>query len=147
MIGASPLIDGARGGAIATVAMSAVMIAGERTGLMGEQPPTTITRFAVGAAGVDRPSEAASVAAPLTHLAFGAMGGAVFGMFRRRVPGVPGGLLGTGFGLAIWAVSYKGWISALGILPPPEDDRPGRPVVMVAAHVVYGLVLGRLVRP
>jgi hypothetical protein len=141
------LIEGATGGAIATVAMSAIMIAGEHTGLIGEQPPTTITRFALGAAGVDRPSVAASVTAPLTHLAFGALGGAVFGLFRRLVPSVPGGLLGVGFGLAIWAVSYKGWIPALGILPPPEDDRPGRPVVMIVAHVVYGLVLGRLVRP
>ena len=147
MTGASALIDGGIGGAIATVAMSAVMIAGDRTGFMGEQPPTAITRFALGEAGVERPSVAASRIAPFTHLAFGALGGAVFGLLRRLVPGVPGGLLGVGFGLAVWAVSYKGWIPALGILPPPEDDRPGRPVVMVVAHVVYGLVLGRLVRP
>ena len=147
LTGASALIDGATGGAIATVAMSAVMIAGDRTGLMGEQPPTTITRFALREAGVDRPSAAASLIAPFTHLGFGALGGAVFGLLRRLVPGVPGGLLGVSFGLAVWAVSYKGWIPALGILPPPGDDRPGRPVVMVAAHVVYGLVLGRLVRP
>jgi hypothetical protein len=143
---ASAFIDGASGGAIATVAMSAVMIAGDRTGLMGEQPPTTITRFALGQAGVGRPSMAASLIAPFMHLAFGASGGVVFGLLRRLVPGVPGGLLGVTFGLAIWAVSYKGWIPALGILPPPEDDRSGRPIVMVVAHVVYGLVLGRLVR-
>ena len=147
MTGAAALIDGARGGAIATVAMSAVMIAGDRTGHMGEQPPTTITRFALGEAGVDRPSLAASRLAPFSQLAFGAVGGAAFGLLRRLVPSVPGGLLGVSFGLAVWAVSYKGWIPALGILPPPEDDRPGRPVVMVVAHVVYGLVLGRLVRP
>ena len=147
MTGASALIGGASGGAIATVAMSAVMIAGDRTGLMGEQPPTTITRFALGEAGVDRPSVAAPLIAPIGHLAFGVVGGAVFGLLRRLVPGVPGGLLGVSFGLAIWAVSYKGWIPALGILPPPEDDRPGRPVVMVVAHVVYGFVIGRLVRP
>ena len=146
MTGASALVDDARGGAIATVAMSAVMIAGDRTGFMGEQPPTAITRFALGEAGVERPSVAASRIAPFTHLAFGASGGAVFGLLRRLVPGVPSGLLGVGFGLAVWAVSYKGWIPALGILPPPEHDRPGRPVVMVVAHVVYGLVLARLVR-
>jgi len=147
MTGASALIDGATGGAVATVAMSAVMIAGDRTGLMGEQPPTAITRFALDEAGVERPAVAASLIAPLSHLFFGAVGGAAFGLLRRLVPGVPGGLLGVGFGLAVWAISYKGWIPALGILPPPEDDRPGRPVVMVVAHLVYGLVLGRLVRP
>ena len=62
------------------------------------------------------------------------------------MPRVPGWLVGAVYGLGVWAVSYKGWIPALGILPPPERDRPGRPVIMVAAHVVYGLVLGALVR-
>ena len=59
------------------------MIAGDRTGFMGEQPPTAITRFALGEAGVERPSVAASRIAPFTHLAFGALGGAVFGLLRR----------------------------------------------------------------
>jgi hypothetical protein len=27
-----------------------------------------------------------------------------------------------------------------GILPPPPDDRPGRPPVMLAAHVLWGCV-------
>ena len=147
MNAASALIDGATGGAIATVAMSAVMIAGERSGLMGEQPPTTVTRFALGAAGVDQPSPPATLLSPVMHLAFGALSGGVFGVVRRLAPSVPGEVLGVCFGLAVWAVSYKGWIPALGILPAPEDDRPGRPIVMVLAHVVYGLALGRLVRP
>ena len=59
----------------------------------------------------------------------------------------PAGILGVLFGLGIYGVSYKGWIPALGILPPPEDDRPGRPAVMIAAHIVYGLTLGWLIRP
>lgn len=120
------------------------MIAGDRAGLMGEQPPVAITRSVLRDAGVDRPSAPASVIAPLAHLGFGATGGLIYARARRLVPGVPGWLLGALFGLAVWAVSYKGWIPALGILPPPEDDRPGRPAVMVAAHLVYGLVLGWL---
>ena len=143
----APALSGAGGGAIATIAMSAVMIAGDRSGLMGEQPPTVITRFALGKGSVDLPPMAASLIAPGAHLAFGALGGAVFGLLRRVFPALPGGLLGVSFALVIWAVSYKGWIPALGILPPPGDDRPGRPLVMIIAHVVYGLVLGRLVRP
>jgi hypothetical protein len=47
-------------------------------------------------------------------------------------------------GLAVWAVSYQGWIPALGILPKASEDRPARPAVMVTAHVVYGAVLGAL---
>jgi uncharacterized protein DUF6789 len=134
-------------GALATAAMSAVMIAGDRVGLLGEPPPTTVTRAVLGEAGVERPSDAAGMVAPLAHLWFGAQGGMTFGVIRRFLPGVPGGILGVLFGIGVYAVSYKGWIPALGILPPPEDDRPGRPAVMIAAHVVYGLALGWLIRP
>jgi Family of unknown function (DUF6789) len=134
------------GGAIATVAMSAVMVAGDRLGLMSEQPPTVVTSSALRTAGVERPAAAASLIAPVAHLGFGAFGGLLYAGVRRLVPGAPGGMLGVAFGLAVWAASYRGWIPALGILPPPESDERGRPAVMVAAHVVYGLVLGRLVR-
>ena len=137
----------AASGAVATAAMSAVMIAGDRIGLLGEPPPTTVTRAALREAGVQRPSDAAGMVAPLAHLWFGAQGGVAFGMIRRFVPGIPGAILGVLFGLGIYCVSYKGWIPALGILPPPEDDRPGRPAVMIAAHIGYGLTLGWLIRP
>ncbi len=135
------LIEGMKDGAIATAAMSAVMVAGDKAGFLGEPPPTTITREALRDADADHPATIAIVA-PAAHLAFGALGGALFVVLRRLLPG-PGWLLGILYGLAIWAVSYRGWIPALGILPPPEHDRPGRPAVMVAAHVVYGLMLGR----
>lgn len=141
----SALATGATGGAIATVAMSAIMVAGDRMGLMGEQPPMAITRAALVDAGVDRPSAPARLIAPLAHLAFGATAGLIYGLIRRLVPRVPGGLLGLMFGLGVWVVSYRGWIPAMGILPQPEDDRPGRPAVMVVAHIVFGIVLGRLV--
>jgi hypothetical protein len=137
----------AASGAIATAAMSAVMVAGDRVGLLGEPPPTTVSRAALREAGVEHPSAAAGRVAPFAHLLFGAQGGVAFGVIRRLVPGVPDGILGVLFGLGVYGVSYKGWIPALGILPPPEEDRPGRPAVMIAAHVVYGLALGWLIRP
>ena len=40
-------------GSVATVAMSAVMVAGDRAGLMGEQPPKAVARSALREAGVD----------------------------------------------------------------------------------------------
>ena len=137
----------AASGAIASAAMSAVMIAGDRVGLLGEPPPTTVSKAALRQAGMEHPSDAAGRIAPLAHLWFGAQGGLAFGVIRRLMPGVPGGILGVIFGIGVYGVSYKGWIPALGILPPPEDDRPGRPAVMIAAHVVYGLALGWLIRP
>jgi len=144
---ATALLDGAAAGSVATVVMSAVMLAGDRAGLMGEQPPKAIVRSALQEAGVDRPSDTAALLAPVAHLGFGAGAGVVFSGLRRLIPGAPGPLLGVLYALGVWVVSYKGWVPALGMLPPPEEDRPGRPAVMVAAHVVYGLVLGSLVRP
>ena len=146
MDAATAIVKGTAAGTVATVAMSALMVAGDRAGLMGEQPPTAITRSALAGAGIQRPSASASVLAPAAHLGFGAGAGAIFSLLRRLLPRLPGWLVGVAYGLGVWAVSYKGWIPALGILPPPERDRPGRPAVMVAAHVVYGLVLGSLVR-
>jgi len=139
-------VAGLSAGAVATVAMSAVMVTGNRIGLMSEQPPTVVTTSAMRSAGIQRPAAAASLIAPVSHLGFGAAGGVLYALVRRLVPGVPGIVLGVAFGLAVWAVSYRGWIPALGILPPPASDERGRPAVMVAAHVVYGLVLARLVR-
>jgi hypothetical protein len=86
----------------------------------------------------------ASVLAPFAHLAFGGAAGALYGLIRSRIRRLPGPVLGAGFGLAVWTISYAGWIPAAGILPPPHEDRPGRPIVMVGAHLVYGGVLGAL---
>lgn len=139
------IVGPAAAGAVATAAMSVVMVAGAKAGMMGDQPPTVITKSALRAAGADDPAVVASRIAPAAHLAFGALAGMLFGLLRRILPGVPGPGLGVLFGLAVWGVSYRGWVPALGILPPPEHDRPGRPEVMVAAHLVFGLVLGVLV--
>ena len=141
------ILDGARAGAAATAAMSTILVAGDRAGLISEPPPTTITRSTLRDAGVQPGSETVGAVAPAAHMAFGAAGGAVFGLLRTLLPRIPGTLLGVVFGLALWAISYRGWIPAFGILPKPEHDRPGRPAVMIAAHVVYGLFLGSMVKP
>jgi hypothetical protein len=44
--------------------------------------------------------------------------------------------------------SFPAWtrrrLPALGLMPPPRRDRPGRPTAMIVAHLVYGTVLGSL---
>lgn len=149
---------GAAVGAVATVPMSALMLAAQRAGLMGTQPPRRITDEAIEA--VDEvadeedvnPSESTRRGlTALNHLGFGAAAGVPFVLLHRLLPTqVPREAVGAVYALGVWASAYLGWVPALGIMPPADEDRPDRPASMIAAHLVYGSVLGagvRLLRP
>jgi hypothetical protein len=138
---------GAGAGTAATIAMSAVMLAADKLGLHAEQPPEAIVESALDAADVDRSEHTENALASVAHLGFGASMGAAYALLRRltRTPG-PEPLHGVGWGLAVYGASYAGWIPALGILPRPDRDRSDRQGMMVAAHVVYGFVLGAAYR-
>lgn len=141
---------GASCGLAATAVMSAIMFAAREGGLMSELPPHEIASRTV-----DR-TPARDDAGPgqrrslgwLTHFAFGAGIGALYAVLRNvvRTPG-PAALHGAGFALAVWLVSYMGWVPALRLLPRADRDEPGRQPVMIAAHLVFGAVMGMLVQP
>ena len=138
--------------------MSAVMLGAQKAGLLGRMPPRKITDALLGVLGIrgQTPEPARRALAVVNHLAFGSACGALFGLahevWRVRAPSTSGVrghraplLAGLAFGTAIWAVSYAGWVPALGIMPAPQHDRPGRPTSMVLAHLVYGGVLAKIV--
>ncbi|MBN6052411.1 hypothetical protein JYK22_10755 [Nonomuraea sp. RK-328] len=135
-------MNGAIGGALATAAMSTVMVAGQRAGLMGDQPPKRIVR-AILPGHPRKPKPGEGVLGTVAHFAFGMGSGALFGALTRghraRVP------LGVLYGLAIWYGSYAGWVPKLGNMPPAHRDQPGRQAVMAAGHVVYGVALANAV--
>ncbi len=128
--------------------MSAVMLAAQRAGLMGEQPPEKIVRSALDEAGAreDVTEDEEHLLSSVAHLAFGASMGALFGLLHhqgsRRLPPTA---TGTAFGLAVWAAAYEGLIPRLGIMPAPEHDRAGRPTSMVVSHLVWGATMGLVV--
>ncbi|HEY8286591.1 MAG TPA: DUF6789 family protein [Chloroflexota bacterium] len=138
------LLDGGIAGCIGTATMSAVMMAARKAGLLGRQPPELIVEKALTAVGVHRHETTQDALAVAMHFGFGASMGALFGLSRgrSRLPLGPAfsGLL---FGSLVWAVSYKGWLPGLSIMPQPEYDKPGRPQTMIFAHWVYGWTLGR----
>ncbi len=141
------LRDGAVGGVAGTATMSAVMWGAARLDLLGAAPPELITAKALDESGFrardERTQDLLSVA---THFGFGLGIGALFGLLHRRLRlPLPAPLHGALFATLVWAVSYKGWVPALRIMPPPERDRPGRPVTMIVAHWVYGATLGAVV--
>ncbi|MEV5410955.1 DUF6789 family protein [Thermopolyspora sp. NPDC052614] len=131
-------LRGAAAGTLATGAMSALMLAGARAGLMRHQPPKRIARaFLPGHRHRPKPGE--RLLGTAAHFGFGAASGAVFGLLvGDRRPRI---LAGVVYALAIWAVGYQGWVPRLHIMPPATQDVPERQAVMVGAHLVYGAAL------
>lgn len=134
------LAVGALAGTAATAAMSTWMVVAERVGVMRGQPP----RKVVGRLAPVSDGAAADGLAVVSHLAYGAAAGAAFGAVPLSARVRPAA--GVGYGLALWAVGYEGWLPVLGVLPAAHRDRRGRVVTMVVAHALYGAVLGVLSR-
>ena len=106
---------------------------------VGEQPPDAIVKHAARGVGATPTEREADVMASVLHVGIGAGIGAAYALLPRVGSPVVRGLVTA---MAVYAASYQGWIPALGILPRATQDRPGRPAVMLSAHVVYGAVLG-----
>lgn len=146
------VFDGVLAGLIATVPMTATMVLLHHYLPSYEQnplPPREITERVTGRAGTrgvlrhakqEREMGAATLAA---HFGYGAAAGGLYAVVAQRLPGPPvlGGVL---FGLLVWAGSYLGLLPALGIMAPATEQPPRRNALMVAAHVVWGLVTGAL---
>ena len=136
--------SGAMAGSVATLAMSISMIIGQRFWPANRQPPKRIVDVAASRLGLEPiPEKHKAAAAVTSHFGYGSAAGALFAAIRPRV--APPVVSGIGYALAVWLVSYKGWLPFLRIMPPPEHDNKRRVATMVAAHVVYGSVLGALV--
>jgi uncharacterized membrane protein YagU involved in acid resistance len=75
---------------------------------------------------------AATVAA---HYAFGATAGIVYALMSRRM------LAGPGYGVAVWAASYLGWIPSARLLDPASLHPARRNLLMIAAHLIWGAAL------
>jgi hypothetical protein len=73
----------------------------------------------------------------LAHFGFGGLTGAMFAL----MPSFRGD--GVAYGIGIWTLSYFGWIPAARILTPAYRHPLRRNLLMVAAHVVWGLTLAK----
>ena len=135
------LARGVAAGTVGTGVMSALMLAAGRAGLLGRQPPEAIVRQAGALVGAEPRGRTADVLASAAHVGFGAVTGAAYALLPPARRPVSRAVLVS---LGVYAGSYAGWVPALGALPPADDDRTDRQVVMAAAHVVYGAVLGTL---
>jgi hypothetical protein len=75
-----------------------------------------------------------------THLVYGSLWGALYGLLQASRRGRP---LPTGaaYGLFVWLVGPGALVPAMKLLRPPHQEPPLRTATMVAGHAAYGLTL------
>ncbi|WP_197053325.1 DUF1440 domain-containing protein [Litchfieldella xinjiangensis] len=134
-------LAGALGGLLATVPMTLTMEALYRR-LPRETayplPPREITEDMLHKVGQDRGFDDRQLTALslFSHFGYGAVAGALYPLTRQQVEHPV--IYGSGYGVAVWAASYFGWIPALRILAPPTQHPAQRRRLMIAAHLVWG---------
>ena len=138
-------------GALAGLAATAPMTLAMK--LMHEQlpreeqyplPPRQVTEGMAEKAGVNEhlDEDEREAATWASHFAYGAACGALYGALTgERVDRHPV-LAGVGFGVAVWAGSYLGWLPAAGVIAPATEHPARRNALMIAAHVVWGATAG-----
>ena len=139
---------GAVAGVIGTAAMTAL---GMKPGaarwlpesmLPDEFLPLKITRWVEQKARLYRRVKRTGSEAALTgasHLGYGALAGAGYGLLRSRLDRLPSWLAGGSYGVILWAAGYEGWIPAAGIQPPTTQKPPRKWTVPVGSHLIFGL--------
>jgi hypothetical protein len=141
-----PVLGGATAGVVATGAMTLFMEAAHRYLPLHQRhslPPKTITMDLLSKVNIKQHlSRKQRKRAPwIAHVAYGTGVGATYGSFARAIP-LPPPIKGVMFALLVWAGSYLGWLPAFDVSGSAPDESMRRNVLMIAAHVVYGAVVG-----
>jgi hypothetical protein len=134
---ASRLLLGAIAGFAGTVVMTATMRRLHRRLPPRERyplPPREIVDSSARKVGVELPNEAAKDITTAAHFAYGAAAGSLVGAASPRVGPVAGAMAGV----AVWVVSYLGWIPGAGILKPATLHPKRRNALMLIAHLAWG---------
>ena len=107
-------------------------------------PPRQVAEGLAEKAGVNEhlDEEEREAATWVSHFAFGAAAGALYGAVAGERLDEHPVLAGAGFGLAVWAGSYLGWLPAAGILSSATKHPARRNALMIAAHVIWGATTG-----
>lgn len=147
------LVAGALGGTLTTVPMTMLMSRLFRSLPAKQQyplPPREVTEVLLGRADVARYLGDYQITALslLAHFGYGAATGALYPLLPPSKQPLVGG---AGYGAAVWAASYLGWIPAAKILRPATTHPLKRNALMIGAHLVWGagtaLVVHRLLKP
>lgn len=132
------LTAGAAWGAVATVVMSAVMLAGVATGVspMPEPIPVALVEHTLGMG----PMPALLALGVVAHLSYGAGAGLVFAGLTRRASVVTGLV----YGVALWLLMDLVWLPYLGWGLFGTSITPAIAAATLLLHLIYGATLGGL---
>jgi Protein of unknown function (DUF1440)/Family of unknown function (DUF6789) len=140
------VLVGALGGLSATGPMTVAMILLHRHLPRRHRyslPPREITVELAEKIGIKRKldPDARAALTLINHFGYGAMAATIYSLAEGKVHG-SGILKGPLFGAIVWLVSYLGLLPAVGILEPATKHPPSRNLLMIAVHLVWGLVVG-----
>ncbi len=141
----SRILIGAIAGVVGTMAMTSAMRRMHQKLPPDERYPLTpreIVDSTAEQAGVQLPKEAAKDVTTAAHFAYGAASGALLGVANVMLGPMSGGVAGVG----IWLGSYMGWIPGANILTPATEHPARRNLLMLAAHVVWGVTTAKAMR-
>jgi uncharacterized membrane protein YagU involved in acid resistance len=130
----SRLLIGAVAGFVGTMAMTAAMNRLHRRLPARERYPLPPREIIDAALPEEPSSDAGADVAATAHFLYGAAVGSVLGAANPRM----GPLSGAAAGVAVWTISYLGWIPGVGLLKPATRHPPRRNLLMLAAHLVWG---------
>jgi uncharacterized membrane protein YagU involved in acid resistance len=140
------LLIGALGGLSATGPMTIVMIFLHRILPAWHKyslPPREITIHLAEKIGVHRKlnPDARAALTLVNHFGFGTMAATIYALVEGWIP-ITGVAKGPIFGAIVWLVSYLGLLPAVGILEPATKHPSSRNLLMIAVHLIWGLVVG-----
>jgi hypothetical protein len=135
------LFRGAAAGAVAAMSMTGLRQVTTGLGLVQRTPPEAAIETAAPEALRSLPPRQQQTAIELAHWAYGAAGGAVYGLVPERLRRSV--LIGLAYGAGSWAV-----FEAV-VAPRVGQQREGgaqQDAALLADHMLYGGVLARLAR-
>lgn len=135
---AAPVAGAGARGVVAAMAMTGMREVTVGLGLVKQTPPDAVVDKASGVIG-RIPQERRRVTVQLLHWAYGAAGGAAFGLLPRPLRmWTPAGPI---YGVLSWLVFELGMAPLLGL---PQAKRPdlAESAALAADHVLYGTLVG-----
>jgi uncharacterized membrane protein YagU involved in acid resistance len=140
------LLIGTLGGVSATGPMTIAMIWLHRilpTRHRYSLPPREVTLHLAEKMGVNKKLDRETRAGLtlINHFVFGATAATIYSLAESRIPG-EAVIKGPIFGASVWLVSYFGLLPAVGILEFPTKQPLSRNALMLAVHLIWGLMVG-----